>query len=408
VRWVFTQFNTDTRFVDAMPVAYMKPLSGSGSKAMMISTMQTYGPIVLPAFGSVFNGSADTTFYIVALYFGSVGIKKSRYAIPAGLIADLAGVIAAIFISYLFFGYLNTTTACASSTNKFNLYLSDANGNFGAQAPIGSYTGFYGTFVNGVIPLTTTAGTNYRVRIQCTDPAILPVTSGPFEVKAVAGVTAGVSSQAISANTPEVFGACIGTDNTAYPFVNASSAGATATASFFNELSQTSEAVLPLPNQPFKAKAANYTVFVKAVDATGTVGTKAYSLINNLVNNSFGASGSNQVCLNGQNKLSYSVDINSPNGIQKNYPGLIYSVTWGDGLSTNFTLCDIVAAGGFIDHTYKKASCGNVANGLQNVFQIDLQPTSPICGKLGTPVTGYARVIEAAKKYYKKRQNSVY
>jgi PKD repeat protein len=293
--------------------------------------------------------------------------------------------------------HLNTTTACASSTNKFNLYLSDANGNFGAQAPIGSYTGFYGTFVNGVIPLTTTAGTNYRVRIQCTDPAILPVTSGPFEVKAVAGVTAGVSSQAISANTPEVFGACIGTDNTAYPFVNASSAGATATASFFNELSQTSEAVLPLPNQPFKAKAANYTVFVKAVDATGTVGTKAYSLINNLVNNSFGASGSNQVCLNGQNKLSYSVDINSPNGIQKNYPGLIYSVTWGDGLSTNFTLCDIVAAGGFIDHTYKKASCGNVANGLQNVFQIDLQPTSPICGKLGTPVTGYARVIEPPK-----------
>jgi spore maturation protein SpmB len=105
VRWAATNLNMDTRFVDAMPVAYMKPLSGSGSKAMMINVMQTYGPDSFAGrLGSVFNGSADTTFYIVALYFGSVGIKKSRYAIPAGLIADFAGVIAAILISYLFFG----------------------------------------------------------------------------------------------------------------------------------------------------------------------------------------------------------------------------------------------------------------------------------------------------------------
>lgn len=105
LRWAVTKLNWDTRFVDAMPVAYMKPLSGSGSKAMMINVMQTYGPDSFAGrLGSVFNGSADTTFYIVALYFGSVGIKKSRYAIPAGLLADLAGVIAAIFISYLFFG----------------------------------------------------------------------------------------------------------------------------------------------------------------------------------------------------------------------------------------------------------------------------------------------------------------
>lgn len=105
LRWVCVQFHVDTRFVDAMPVAYLKPLSGSGSKAMMINTMQTFGPDSFAGrLGSVFNGSADTTFYIVALYFGSVGIKNSRYAIPAGLIADLAGVIAAIFVSYLFFG----------------------------------------------------------------------------------------------------------------------------------------------------------------------------------------------------------------------------------------------------------------------------------------------------------------
>ncbi|HVW13200.1 MAG TPA: nucleoside recognition domain-containing protein [Mucilaginibacter sp.] len=105
LRWAMTKMNLDTRFVDAMPVAYMKPLSGSGSRAMMISTMQTFGTDSFAGrLGCIFNGSADTTFYIVALYFGSVGIKKSRYAIPYGLLADLAGIIAAIFVGYLFFG----------------------------------------------------------------------------------------------------------------------------------------------------------------------------------------------------------------------------------------------------------------------------------------------------------------
>ena len=105
LRWVCTQFKLNTRFVDAMPVAYMKPLSGSGSKAMMINTMQTFGVDSFAGrLACVCNGSADTTFYIVALYFGSVGIKRSRYAIPAGLIADCAGVIAAILVASLFFG----------------------------------------------------------------------------------------------------------------------------------------------------------------------------------------------------------------------------------------------------------------------------------------------------------------
>ncbi|OOQ61664.1 PKD domain-containing protein [Mucilaginibacter pedocola] len=290
--------------------------------------------------------------------------------------------------------HLTTTTACANAASVFNLYLSDVNGNFGGPPNlIGSYTGFYGTFVNGIIPKGTAPGSNYRVRIQCTDPTFPAVSSDPFTISASDGVTAGATSQAININYPEIYGSCIGSEGASYPFVNTSSAGATTTISFYNELAQANEGTnLPLPGPAFVAKAANYTVFVKAV-AAGIIGTKAYTLMNNLVNNSFGASGSNQVCLNGKNKLSYSVDINSPNGIQKNYPGLIYSVTWGDGESTNFTLCEIVAAGGMISHTYTKSSCGNVANGQANVFQIDLQPTSPTCGKLGTPVTGYARVI---------------
>jgi spore maturation protein SpmA len=94
--------NTD--FVPALPVAFMKPLSGSGSQGMMIDMMKTHGPdSFVGRLSCVFQGAADTTFYIVALYFGSVGVKNTRYAVTVGLIADLAGLIAAIFISYLFF-----------------------------------------------------------------------------------------------------------------------------------------------------------------------------------------------------------------------------------------------------------------------------------------------------------------
>jgi spore maturation protein SpmB len=106
--WVFASMHLNTDFVAALPTALMKPLSGSGSRAMMIDTMKQYGPDSFPGLLScVFQGSTDTTFYVVALYFGSIGIKKTRYAIPAALIADLAGIITAIAISYFFFHRMN-------------------------------------------------------------------------------------------------------------------------------------------------------------------------------------------------------------------------------------------------------------------------------------------------------------
>ncbi|MBB3222233.1 nucleoside recognition domain-containing protein [Pseudoduganella umbonata] len=103
--WFFSALGMNTDFVPALPTALMKPLSGSGSKAMMIDAMQTYGPdSFVGRLACIFQGSADTTFYIVALYFGSVGIRRTRYAISCGLIADLAGVITAICVAYVFFG----------------------------------------------------------------------------------------------------------------------------------------------------------------------------------------------------------------------------------------------------------------------------------------------------------------
>jgi spore maturation protein SpmA len=102
--WFFSLIGVNTDWIPALPTALMKPLSGSGAKAMMIDAMKTYGAdSFVGRLACVMNGSADTTFYIVALYFGSVGIKRSRYAISAGLLADLAGIVTAIFVAYLFF-----------------------------------------------------------------------------------------------------------------------------------------------------------------------------------------------------------------------------------------------------------------------------------------------------------------
>ena len=95
----------DTTFVGALPTALMKSLSGSGANGLMIDTMQTYGADSLVGrMSCVARGASDTTFYILAVYFGSVGISKTRHAVPCGLLADTVGSIAAIFICYLFFG----------------------------------------------------------------------------------------------------------------------------------------------------------------------------------------------------------------------------------------------------------------------------------------------------------------
>ncbi len=100
----FAYFGINTDFVPALPTAFMKPLSGSGARAMMIETMNTYGADSFPGrVSSVLQGSTETTFYVLALYFGAVNIKNTRYAVICGLIADLAGIIAAVFLSYLFF-----------------------------------------------------------------------------------------------------------------------------------------------------------------------------------------------------------------------------------------------------------------------------------------------------------------
>jgi spore maturation protein SpmB len=101
----FALMGADTRFVDALPTALIRPLSGGAARGMMVSTMTTFGPDSFASkLSGIFQGASDTTFYVVAVYFGSVGIKNTRYSIGAMLLADLVCIITAIGLCYLFFG----------------------------------------------------------------------------------------------------------------------------------------------------------------------------------------------------------------------------------------------------------------------------------------------------------------
>ncbi|HEY1027994.1 MAG TPA: nucleoside recognition domain-containing protein [Pseudomonas sp.] len=105
IRWMVETFGWDTRFVDALPTALVKPFSGSAARAMLIETMQTHGVDSFPALAAaIVQGSTETTFYVLAVYFGAVGIQRARHAVGCALLAELAGVIAAISVTYWFFG----------------------------------------------------------------------------------------------------------------------------------------------------------------------------------------------------------------------------------------------------------------------------------------------------------------
>jgi spore maturation protein SpmB len=105
MRYIFAAFGSDTRFVEGLPTALIKPLSGSGARGMMIDTMKAHGPDSFAGrLACILQGSSDTTFYVIAVYFGAVSIRDTRYSVGTMLLADLVGIITSIFLAYMFFG----------------------------------------------------------------------------------------------------------------------------------------------------------------------------------------------------------------------------------------------------------------------------------------------------------------
>lgn len=294
--------------------------------------------------------------------------------------------------------------SCLKPGNVFELYLSDASGNFSGNNRIGTYNGFYATFVNGIIPAVP-PGMNYRLQVKSTNPAFVSNPSTAFEIKAGATVSAAIGSSpelpaAGPSATKEAFGRCPGIANVVFDFTNASTASSLVTAKIQNELSKLNVANLTFspesPIQSFTAPLGHYTLVVKA-NLNGTVSTKAYMLINNTTNNSFGTTGGSIVCLPG-GYLQFPVDL-TQNGIKNNYPGTTYQIDWGDahGRPEIYTLCDLQL--GYVRHEYLLPSCGspvyNTGTGPRyNVFGINIAAVSPFCGITGGELSTYVKVVK--------------
>ena len=283
--------------------------------------------------------------------------------------------------------------------NSFKLYLSDATGNFNKEQLIGNFNSHYTTFVNGLLPSNLVAG-NYKVRVQSTNPAITSGSSASFSVADVAGLQASIDAptQTLSSN-PKTFGSCAsGRANTRFNFTNTSTTGATVSATIANGFNASDTKQLTFDGastEQFIADISHYTITVKA-SLNGVIATQAFFIVNNTQNTPFSTFGSNTVCLpNGT--LKYGVEINSASGIQSNFPGFTYRVNWGDQSIETYTFNQIKAAGGIVQHSYYKSSCGSqvVVGSVRyyNVFGIGMQLMSPFCNEIGTPVSTQAKVV---------------
>ena len=281
--------------------------------------------------------------------------------------------------------------------NRFTLYLSDASGNFASEVPIGEFNGFYSSFVNGKIPAATTAGMGYRLRIKSTSPALVSNESAPFAIRAGSPVEASLYNRnLLTVSDDQLIGFCSGRNNFNYNLENRSTSGADVTAFITNELTGAPSAniLFDVSAKTFTAQLAHYTVLAKA-SLNGTVGTRAYMIVNNRANTAFGTAGTNDVCLGGD-ALQFNVIVNGTDGMISNYPGLTYRVDWGDDTNNIYTLKDIIANDNKVGHSYTRTACGNVINlgstTVYNAFGISISAQNTACGMVGTPISTTAKV----------------
>lgn len=289
--------------------------------------------------------------------------------------------------------------SCISQDNQFQLYLSDQNGDFSTETLIGSYTGFYSTYVNGKLPAVLASGTGYRVRVKSTSPVSVSAPSSTFEIKAGTAVEAKLTSTLLNATNDETFGTCSSRPDNSFVLENESTAGSEVTAEITDEINQGTPQTLNFTNplQTFIAKQVHYTIITKAKMPDGSVATKAYLLINNKAVTAFASTGNPVLCLPSAD-FTFNVDVTSVSGIQNNFPGDIYSITWGDQTASTYTLCEIISNNGQIKHTYARSSCGSVstssAGTIYNAFDVSINVLNNFCGKIGTPVSSSAKVVE--------------
>jgi PKD repeat protein len=321
-----------------------------------------------------------TTYFAVPVFAQTITIKS----VDAGPYGQGSTITALVSVS---------GGACLQPGNVFRLYLVNSGGTE-TLITKGNFNSVYATYVNGEIPVTTPAG-QYRLRVRTTSPAAASGFSNTFNINAVTGVSAKLTSTVINpASDPEVFGLCSGVANQSFTLTNQSTAGATVTADLTNELN-TAENIAPISfnttDKNFSAKLAHYTIYVKAVASNGTIGTKAYFLLNNKNGlNVFNTNDIEPACLpNGTITLTADMSSGSSRSLLNTFPGIIYSFNWGDqgagAPPQKFTYCQLLALNGIITHQYTRSSCGQNITGpngqvlYYNSFTLDISGESSSC-----------------------------
>lgn len=303
---------------------------------------------------------------------------------------------------------LSNNSASFAANNTFTLFLSDAAGNFTNERLIGSYVGFFSTFINGVIPADAAAGSAYRLRIKSSSPVVVYEFSTRIQVLAAQGPATGVTASANLTLDKDAFGWCgsaIG-DKKSIILEKTANAPETQKLTYKNEVSQQSEEV-PLSAVGYNLTNINRSYYTVRVSSERTEAgqviksNKSYLLLNQPSKINVGgetAIGCIDPALGNGVDISFNVGISGENGIQNNYPGSIYKVTWGDKKEDNYTHAEIMGSRGVIVHNYKNSSCGEPAidlgnnTKLANSFKVSVTTLNLFCETDPVSATIYAQI----------------
>ena len=300
--------------------------------------------------------------------------------------------------------------SCLSPDNAFQLYISDANGNFNSEIKIGEISGFYSTYINGIIPSGLVAGNGYKLRVKTTSPQQVILYSGSINIVAAQGQPIDLApsnqNQVLSSETYGWCGSAVG-DNKAI-VLRAVNSSIVQNLTSKNLITGTSTTYTPtaagfsLDN----IAVGYYAIIASATTPSGVsnvLSVKTYLLLNVPSKVNIQSGGTDFGCIDPETgtgaDITYSINIAGETGIQNNYPGSTYLITWGDGREDRFTHCELMANSGALNHNYQKTSCGqppiNLGNGttIQNAFRVSVTTINPFCSDDPVSATTYPKIF---------------
>lgn len=298
-----------------------------------------------------------------------------------------------------------TTSGCFSSNNTFELYLSDASGDFTNEQLLSSQTSVYAAFLNGSLPAALPPGTNYRLRIKSTAPVIVSGATNVITVAASATVVARVNALPSRILEPQkTFGWCTNiADNNVLMLLNQSTLFSTVSAKLINNVNGavTTPSFSPILNGWNLTLGQYYYTFIVKSELGGITSTRAYTIANSPNQVGLSTFGQQSGCL--PDTLQFTVVIDpAAGGIGNNFPTTKYRVNWGDGTIDTFSHCDLVSRAGIIKHLYQETSCNqgetssfNVSITLLNPFQ----STSP-------SVTCDQPIVQSAARVFRRPESN--